>query len=80
VRAGKVSPLAYHFAVRQWPPGLAAAQVGISRFRVWWHLKPRVFANLSASMKQRYCAALAVSEAQLATVPETPERLMESGT
>ena len=54
VRAGTVSPLAYHFAVRQWPLGLAAASVGLSRFRVWWHLKPRDFQSLSGAMKQRY--------------------------
>jgi hypothetical protein len=79
VKAGTVSPLAYHFAVRQWPPALAAASLGISRFRIWWHLKPSVFARLSPSMKRRYCEALAITEAQLSSVPEAPERLMEEG-
>jgi hypothetical protein len=79
VKAGTVSPLAYHFAVRQWPLGLAAASVGVSRLRLWWHLKPKVFAGLSASMKRRYCEALAITEAQLASVPEAPERLMGEG-
>ena len=78
VKQGLVSPLAYHFAVRQWPLGLAAQSVGVSRLRLWWHLKPRAFAALSPSMKKRYCHALAISEAQLAAVPDAPEKLMES--
>jgi hypothetical protein len=76
VKRGEVSPLAYHFAVRQWPLALAAEELRLSRLRIWWHLKPRAFARLTAAMKQRYCQALAVTEAQLGTVPEAPERMM----
>jgi hypothetical protein len=76
VKKGELSPLAYHFAVRQWPLALAAAELGISRLRIWWHLKPRVFSKLTASMKKRYCDALAITEAQLGTLPEAPEQLM----
>lgn len=79
VKRGEVSPLAYHFAVRQWPLGLAAAHVGLSRVRVWWHLKPRAFLGLSAELKRRYCEALAVTEAQLGSIPEVPEQLLEGG-
>lgn len=79
VKRGEVSPLAYHFAVRQWPLSLAAAELGVSRLRLWWHLKPSTFAGLSAAWKKRYCDALALSEAQLATVPDAPEKLMEQG-
>jgi hypothetical protein len=77
VKRGEVSPLAYHFAVRQWPLSLAADSVGLSRLRIWWHLKPKAFAGLNAELKKKYCAALAISEAQLATVPDAPEKLME---
>jgi hypothetical protein len=76
VKRGEVSPLAYHFAVRQWPLSLAAAELGISRLRLWWHLKPGAFAGLSPAWKKRYCEALALTEAQLVTVPDAPEKLM----
>ena len=38
-RKGEVSPLAYHLAVKQWTLPLAAAQMGLLRIRVWWHLQ-----------------------------------------
>ena len=74
-RRGEASPLAYHLAVKQWTLGLAAAQIGIFRLRVWWHLKHTGFKNLSAKMRRRYCAGLDLDEAQLSTLPDAPERL-----
>lgn len=75
-RRGEQSPLAYHLAVKQWTLGLAAAQLGISRVRVWWHLKPAGFRGLSPKLRQRYCEELDLTAAQLATVPEAPEQMM----
>jgi hypothetical protein len=75
-RAGVQSPLAYHLAVKQLTLGLAAAQVGIWRVRVWWHLRPAGFRRLSPSLRQRYCKELDITEAQLLAVPATPELTM----
>ncbi len=75
-RKGEQSPLAYHLATRQWTLGLAAAQMGIGRWRVWWHLKPFGFRRLSSSLSRRYCQELDVTPAQLKTVPDAPELTM----
>ncbi len=72
-KKGEVSPLAYHLAVKQWTLPLAAAQLGIWRIRVWWHLTPRGFAGLSDALRAKYCHELDLAPAQLLTVPETPE-------
>ena len=77
-RAGELSPLAYHLAVKQWPLGLAAAHLGIMRWRIWWHLRPAAFAAMSPQLRQRYCAALDLTQAQLTSVPADPE-LMSNG-
>jgi hypothetical protein len=75
-KRGEVSPLAYHLALKQWTLGLAAAQLGIWRLRVWWHLKPGGFRRLSASMRLRYCQELDLTPAQLSAVPDQPELMM----
>lgn len=72
-KKGEVSPLAYHLAVKQWTLGLAAAQLGVWRLRVWWHLKPGGFRRLSEAMRARYCEELDLTPAQLGTVPDAPE-------
>lgn len=75
-RRGEQSPLAYHLAVKQWSLGLAAAQLGISRLRVWWHLKPAGFRRLSDPLRQRYCEELDLGADELASLPDAPERMM----
>ncbi len=75
-RRAEVSPLAYHLAVKQWTLGLAAAQVGIWRLRVWWHLRPSGFRGLSASLRTRYCQELDLTAEQLGVVPAAPELTM----
>ncbi len=73
---GDASPLAYHLAVKQWTLGLAAAQLGLWRVRVWWHLKPKGFVRLSPALRRRYCQELDLTEAQLSTLPAVPELTM----
>jgi hypothetical protein len=75
-RAGEQSPLAYHLSVKHLTLGLAAAQMGIWRWRVWWHLKPAGFRRLSASLRQRYCKELDIDEAKLLSLPDAPELTM----
>ena len=76
-RQGTQSPLGYHLAVKQWTLGLAAAHLGISRFRVWWHLRPFGFRRLSASLLARYCQSLDLEPLKFTRVPEAPELSMD---
>lgn len=69
VRAGLVSPLAYHMARAQMDTALLAAYVGLWRARVWLHLRPWGFARLSRALLARYAAALAISVEELTQVP-----------
>ena len=71
-RRGEVSPLAYHFAVRHWTLALAAAETGLWRPRVWWHLRPAGFRRLSPALRARYARALGLDEAALGGVPDAP--------
>jgi len=69
VLQGRRSPLDYHMARCQMTPGLLAANAGVSRLRVWWHLRPSAFARLSQPALRRYAEALAVSVEALCQVP-----------
>jgi hypothetical protein len=73
VRAGELSPLAYHMAVHQMDVGLLAAYTGLWRWRIRRHLRPAVFARLSARVLARYAAVFNVPPAQLAVLPARPE-------
>lgn len=75
-KAGQQSPLAYHLAVRHWTLGLAAAQMGLMRWQVWWHMKPAGFRRLSAALRKRYSEGLDLPEAQLSILPDVPELTM----
>ena len=70
VRAGKVSPLAYHMARRQMDAAMLSAYSGISRLRIRWHLRPGPFARLPEAMLRRYAEALQISAEELRGVPE----------
>lgn len=70
VRTGKASPLAYHMARHQMSPGLLAKYAGISRIKVWLHLKPRPFNRLKADMLKRYAAVFDMPVSDLKSIPE----------
>ena len=69
VRRGVVSLLAYHMARRQMGVGMLAAYSGFSRLRIYWHLRPKVFARLAENILQRYATALQVPVAELRALP-----------
>lgn len=75
-RSGEQSPLGYHLAVKHLTLGLAAAQMGIGRWRVWWHLKPAGFRRLSPTLLERYAKELDITQAQLLALPAAPELTM----
>ena len=65
VRAGELSPLAYHMTKHQMDTRLMASYVGIAAWRARRHLKPKVFAKLEGALLEQYAALFRVSVAQL---------------
>ena len=72
VRAGRLSPLAYHMARRQMDAPLLARYSGLFRWRVRRHLRPAVFARLDPALLARYAEVLGISVEELCRLPETP--------
>lgn len=58
VREGNVSPLMYFMKYRLMDVGLLAENMGISKWRLRWHMRPSVFRRLSADWLQRYAECL----------------------
>ncbi len=69
VLTGHASALEYHRVRCQMSVGLLAANAGVWRFRVYRHLKPRVFSRLKPAVLRRYALALGISVEELQTVP-----------
>jgi hypothetical protein len=70
---GLKSPLAYHMEYRQMTPEILAKTVGMFSFRVRRHFRPEIFAKLKPSVIKRYALALALTEQELKSVPDTIE-------
>lgn len=70
VIAGRKSPLAYHMELRQMTPAILAKTAGLACFRLKRHLRPEIFAQLKPAVLDRYAKALAVTPAELKTVPQ----------
>jgi hypothetical protein len=69
IRAGRLSPLAFHMVNNQMSPGLLAKYAGCSRLQVWWHLRPAGFSRLTPRMLQRYAEIFDIDPAALKSVP-----------
>lgn len=72
VRAGKLSPLAYHMARHQMSIGLLAKYVGVNRFCVWRHLKPSGFKRLAPDLRRRYADLFDLPVDALDNFPVSP--------
>ncbi len=70
VRAGALSPLAYHMARTQMDPGLVAGYAGLFAWQVRRHMKPAPFGRLSPERIRRYAAIFRITEQELRTVPD----------
>ena len=68
VRAGLASPLEYWMFERRMDLALLAQTSGYWRWQVRRHLRPQVFARLSAVQLERYAQALGLSVATLLDV------------
>jgi hypothetical protein len=69
-RAGLTSPLEFHMYDRRMEVESLAPSVGLWRWRVRRHLKPRVFAALPPELLARYAEALGIPVQRLVTLPE----------
>ena len=70
IRAGKLSPLAYHMVRNQMSVGLLAKYVPNGRLRVRWHLRPAVFERLTPQELKPYADLFEVQPEALKKVPE----------
>ena len=68
-RAGETSPLEFHMDDRRMEVESLAPTVGLWRWRVRRHLKPRVFAALPAALLARYADALGIPVSRLTALP-----------
>ena len=60
VRSGELSPLGFFMKFRQMDTSLLAQNMGISSWRVKWHLRPRVFRGLPAPWLKKYSDCLEI--------------------
>jgi hypothetical protein len=79
VMNGEASPLAYHMARNLMDVALLAQYMGIMRWRVRRHLKPRIFKKLNEDLLDRYASLLKVTVGQLLDIslvddPKIPGR------
>jgi hypothetical protein len=65
VRAGKLSPIAYHKEKQMLETGMLAGYVGYPSFVVWLHLKPWFFKRLSEKQLDNYARAFRITREDL---------------
>lgn len=70
VRAGVLSPLAYHMARYQMDPGLLAGYAGLFRWQVRRHRKAAAFRRISTALADRYAAIFRITPEELMEIPE----------
>ena len=67
--AGRRSPLAYHMAANLMNVALLASYMGLPRWRVRRHLKPKILRNLKSDLIQRYAQVFNITTDELQQVP-----------
>jgi hypothetical protein len=72
VRRGERSPLAWHMTRHQMGIGLLAKYAGVSRLRVYCHLRPWWFRRLDQPLLARYAEIFGIGLAELQTLPDSP--------
>ena len=69
VEAGRKSPLWYYMILHHLDCKTLGQYVGISRWRVAWHMRPGAFARLDARMLERYARTLLTTPEGVKTLP-----------
>ncbi|OHB25262.1 MAG: hypothetical protein A2X84_08250 [Desulfuromonadaceae bacterium GWC2_58_13] len=73
IKAGTLSPLAYHMVKNQMDAGLLAQYVGLFKWKVRRHLKPGAFDKLKKPVLEKYASLFGVTVEQFmdrATIDE----------
>jgi len=70
VRAGALSPLAYHMARNQMDAGVLAGYAGLFKWQVRRHMKPAAFRRISPALAGRYAAIFRIRQEDLMGIPE----------
>lgn len=65
IKNGQASPIVYFMELHKMDPVILASYVGIWRWRVKRHFKPKVFSRLNNSTLQKYADAFGVPIADL---------------
>ena len=65
VKSGEASPIVYYMELHKMDPIILASYVGLWKWRVKRHFKPKVFARLSDKLLQKYADTFAVSVEEL---------------
>lgn len=68
VLASKLSPIAYYIKKNIMDTGLVAKYMGIRKWKVKRHLKPRNFAKLSDDMLRKYAEVFSISIGELVDI------------
>jgi hypothetical protein len=69
VKKGELSPLAYHMNKHMMDAKMLAQYIGLPKWRVKRHLKPRVFDGLDDEALQRYASVFNITVEQLRETP-----------
>jgi hypothetical protein len=68
VIAGQISPIGYYMEVHKMDLTILASYVGLWKWRVKRHFKPKVFNKLSASILQKYADVFEITITQLKNI------------
>jgi hypothetical protein len=71
VRAGELSPLAYHMVRNQMDARLLAGYAGLFCWQVKRHMRPGPFQRLKPAQLERYASVLKTTVEELCRIPET---------
>jgi hypothetical protein len=69
VRAGELSPLAWHMARNQMDPAMLADYAGLFRWQVRRHMKPAPFRRMGRALADRYAAVFRIPAEDFLSVP-----------
>lgn len=70
IRAGQLSPLAYHAKHNLMDISLLATYTGFFKWRIRRHMKPKYFQRLTHKQLQRYADVLRISVEELLSIPQ----------
>lgn len=68
VIAGELSPIAYYMEKQMLELDMVAGYVGYPKFRVKWHLKPKIFKKLNEKQLDKYAYAFRITREQLLNI------------